>query len=426
MPRLLPRLLKRIKDPLLPRSSEQPWIPPKHRSTVVRQPPPPKQPSLAHEGRKQSIILDSLDPILKRSRYHRHKSTYPRLRVFTSPKKRRDPALQDDLFRAMSAEERAFWSSPYLRMLASPLRMCLLTRKLLPRAFLVRLAPKRLPTPLLGRSAQILVPEGLEHPQFDSSVRGLSTYALCSKAAIQLMAERGTSGMMMHSRVAQQVGHVLRVRVLQELHVLAGHLQKRPRGALDVSLVRRLTRAEWKNMKASGVAPYADAVALLVVPPLNRNPVTKMRPEPSASTAPPPVDEPDIRPARPSPPPTEMLPVAEDAFGDDYDLSAMLPSCKVPLYNGASLFPYRPQRAALHSSLLRLLDIERDARFGEQARTATSAREDKGSHAFLICSNAKSLKRADTVPLAIALWRLRLWEGAGWDIPNVGGWLKKP
>jgi len=52
-----------------------------------------------------------------------------------------------------------------------------------------------------------------------------------------------------------------------------------------LTLIRRLTRAEWKSIKSTGVIPYGNAVAVVVAPPLNRDPTTKMRPQTSVDGA---------------------------------------------------------------------------------------------------------------------------------------------
>ena len=41
--------------------------------------------------------------------------------------------------------------------------------------------------------------------------------------------------------------------------------------------------------------------------------------------------------------------------------------------------------------------------------------DQKASHAFLLCSDAETCRRADAAATAIALWRVRMWEGSGWE-----------
>lgn len=259
--------------------------------------------------------------------------------------------------------------------------------------------------------------------------------------------KRLSSNVIMHSWIGRHIAHLLRIRVLEELDVLAYNLCHIPKGGQEAPLLRRLTRAEWKQVKSSGVLPYKNAVALLVVPPLNKDPVTKSRPKRSTSATPPPVEEQPANIVRPGPPISILLPTSDEPIEEDdsRDVPMFLSRSKVPLYNGISLFPSRSHRAALHAGLLRVLDYERQARFQEHAidvarAWATKSAEEvrklkskvpraygdqKASHAFLLCSDANTLMRADAVPLAIALWRIRIWEGAGWEGSDAtaNGWI---
>ena len=243
-----------------------------------------------------------------------------------------------------------------------------------------------------------------------------------------------------------RIGHVLRVRVLQELELLAQRLQTRPRHAIERPVVRRLTRAEWKQIKETGVIPYDNAVAVIVVPPVNKNPETKERPTPSDSPKPTQEDEDDkyIPLEKPRLPVCALHPTAPKDTPIDVlaGTHGYLPPAKVPLYNGIAAFPSPSQRAALHKALNRVLAVERKARWRQHGRPEPGdkpeqeddgvkkdswARGDqKGSHAYVVFSDADTILRADTVPLAIALWRIRLWEGDGWEkktkFTSAGGW----
>ena len=235
----------------------------------------------------------------------------------------------------------------------------------------------------------------------------------------------------------EYVGHLLRLRILQELELLVERLQARPpHGAEEAPLLRRLTWKEFSAVRA-GREPLQDpdAVAILVVPPLNRDPTTKTRPAPTTS----PLPEPEPEPETPLPLALEErprttndgrpLPLSTMCYAvspkDTQGLPDVITPMKVPLYNGVALFPSKAQRAAFHERLCKLLEVERDARWRQHYLTLSSesgenrlvTRHPKGlaSPAFLLRSGAETVLRADTVPLAIALWRLRMWESDSWE-----------
>lgn len=244
----------------------------------------------------------------------------------------------------------------------------------------------------------------------------------------------------MHPLITQQVGHLLRVRVLQELQMLTRRLLRRRRLAKadEPPLLRRLTRAEWAEIKTSGVVPHKNAVAVLVVPPPNRDPGTKTRPAPSSSSMP---DSEDLslKELPNSLPLCVVYPTAEEKRFQSSGLPDTVPSSRVPLYNGASLFPSKTQRAALHAALGEVLRAERTTRLmtgsvpvlhGNDAESPDGVPlrakgDQKASHAILVCSDEKTLFRGDTVPLAIALWRIRMWEGGPDDDCSVD-WMAEP
>lgn len=221
--------------------------------------------------------------------------------------------------------------------------------------------------------------------------------------------------------------------------MLADRLQCNPRNSASSPIIRRLTRAEWDIVKTSGTIPYGNAIALIVVPPLNKNPVTRRRPEPSITSLP--SEDSEKQPLFSLSPLSTLLPTSPDTDlinpetpDSNLKLPDFLPCARVPLYHGVKLFPSRPQRAALYAGLLRLLSIERRARYREHGRPETKLSQppedkwargnQKASHAFLLSSDAQTVLRADVVPLATALYRMRLWVGQGWEGTkhDVGGW----
>ena len=175
---------------------------------------------------------------------------------------------------------------------------------------------------------------------------------------------------------------------------------------------------------------------MLIVPPANRDSKTKERMKPHSSAEPEPMlgnerDAPTPPPKRPLPPMSVLLPTSplRTHENDARELPDLVSSPRVPLYNGVPLFPTRPTRAALHKQLCELLTVEARARYCraraagtdeegcKEAKNNTQERakgDQKASHAFLLCSSADTVARADVVPLAVALWRLRVWSGEQW------------
>lgn len=291
-----------------------------------------------------------------------------------------------------------------------------------------------------------LLPDGIEHPKFKSLRSGKAMWVTCWKEAVNALEDKGEDLQPTHymtliyhhqgsykrfaplvrmsSRFAQHVGHLLRVRVLQELELLAEQLRNHSKTSSGCVL-RKLTRAEFQLIRETGTIPYPDAAAIIVVPPINRDPVTKMRPAPSKDTT----FDPQIlaespAPKRPSLPPY-LLHSASEISLETEDEPPLVPDARVPLYNAASFFPFKVQRAALHEGLNKLLALERPKPPPEVGRPSDGERnsDSKASHAYLLSSNAQSVLRADTVPLAIALWRVRMWEGGGWAHTSKRGWV---
>jgi len=316
-------------------------------------------------------------------------------------------------------------------MLASPIRKCIATERYLPTGlrfppptpvflsscpdFLIRLARMRLPPDLVDPKQKrhpdstALIPDGLQHPKFTARKSGTALYVFCNKAAISRLAERSAKHLAarkisVHALLAEQVAHLLRVRVLQELELLGDQMEHSVRQVQsDARILRRLTREEWNAIRETGVIPYPSALAVLVVPPLQRDPVTKKRPEPSMSTSPIIEDNP-ATPVKPPLPMSTLHFQSVDHLGCD-----VLPQGQIPLYNCVPLYPLRPQRAALFHLLTRLLAIEHKSH--KAFNKSKSLQDTRASHAFLLSSDAETVQRGDAAAVAIALWRLRMFEG---------------
>ena len=235
-----------------------------------------------------------------------------------------------------------------------------------------------------------------------------------------------SSAIKLPSSLADYIGHLLRLRILQELELLTERLQARPQKAEESPVMRRLTWKEFSAIRAGKPLEDQDAVAVLVVPPLNRDPTTKARPVPNTSPLPPELPPLETQPTAYN---GEPLPLSTMCYAfspkDFQGLPDVITPMKVPLYNGVALMPSKGQRAALHERLCKILMVERRARWRQHGLVSTSDLGDSRrakrrpkevtSPAFLLRSGAETVLRADTVPLAIALWRLRMWEGDSWE-----------
>lgn len=112
MPRLLPRLIKKLKEAPLaerrPRPLDEGRYIPWARTSAYR--PVPDRPSFGTLGRTQSIVLDHMSPVTNRHLYLRHKSAPPRVHVATSETTN---VSGQNRSREMTAKELEWWSSPY-------------------------------------------------------------------------------------------------------------------------------------------------------------------------------------------------------------------------------------------------------------------------------------------------------------------------
>ncbi|KAJ7638636.1 hypothetical protein FB45DRAFT_407592 [Roridomyces roridus] len=317
----------------------------------------------------------------------------------------------------MSEQERAWWSNPYLRMLASPMRQCSLTGRYLPKDFLVRLARFKIPEPLHKRGKVppfVIFPDGLQHHTFKARKSGRGMYLICARQWLDLfLSPRYKRFGVAPPRLAEQISHILRLRVLQELLLIAKRVQSlyRGRSGPAPALLRRLTRAELAQLRTTGVIPHPGALAVIICPPVNRDPTTKERPSVQGSMTDAPLE--DAQPATPkraTPPLSVLHPTSLRLNEDELDVEPHVKE-QIPLYNGVALFPGRVQRARLHELLTKILRVEGAWRFTTHTRLeqvqGSKKGEHKASHAFLVCPS----EEVDMAPLAVALWRVRMWEG---------------
>lgn len=245
-----------------------------------------------------------------------------------------------------------------------------------------------------------------------SHTRVRPSYSLRIARSLSIESAKRFKGNVVHSLLEKQIRHLLCLRVLQELTLLVERLEHRVHSS-QPPITRKLTRREFLDVQQTGVVPYQNAVAVLVVPPLNRNPITKQRPLGSMSPLPSNAEDVPIpEPKRPLPPLSTLhSTIAQgsqaDALGDIESHS----QCQVPLYHGVALFPDREQRMSLHKLLSRLLAIERKIEPVSNKRSG----DDKDSHAYVLHSDAEITHRGDVASVAIGLWRLRMFEGGSWE-----------
>ncbi|KAJ3715517.1 hypothetical protein C8R42DRAFT_681091 [Lentinula raphanica] len=457
MPRILPRLLKKLEETLSQEGFDDFNL--NHyrfRGKSLWKPPPPNPyPSFKPSDYPKSILLEPQNPITSSRDYNRRKTLPPRVYLPERAQKRKN-----DLFdspRRMSEEERGWWASPYLRMLSSPLRRCFQTQQLLPSAFLIRLGvfqapsckPSRFITPNSPPEA-VLLPDGLEHSKFRARRSGKGGYILCWKDAIERSRISGTyKRIVFNARlpsILDQIRHLLRLRVLQELQLVVDALRFRPLELVDKDrpLIRRLSRTEWHQLRTTGVMPDTvteNVMAVIVVPPLNRHPVTKERPKGLMSSLPTSFsDTEESKPPKFHRPALPLCTLHPTRSSDSDTVPQTDPPhvdfhSQTPLYNGVSLFPDPSQRAMLLKLLCRVLTMERNARAkltrheaeagSSNSPTSTTLAQDKkddesqasnrASHAFVLCSDAHAALSADMASVGLALWRIPMFEGFGWD-----------
>ncbi|KIJ37462.1 hypothetical protein M422DRAFT_211574, partial [Sphaerobolus stellatus SS14] len=412
MPRLLPKLIQRVQAA---RHSEiKPIIrKPSHPANTRRKGSLPLVANFSPHDRETSILLDEINPITNRDAYKYSKRRRPTVPIVTLPSRIRGKEVRRG--NEMTDVECQLWANPYLRMLSSPIRLCLLTGKNVPKDFLIRIAALGVSGPRLSRPMTALLPDGLEHPRFRRSSSGMGFYVLCWRDAVEELVKQGrykripSSGpLKVHSLFLEQIAHQLRMRVLQELEMLADRLRCAPQTSHENPGLRRLTMLEWNRIKSKGIIPQDGALAVIVVPPVGTR-VPKMLPENSGRK-----ESTDIG----------HISLLHNASKDKGFRMVSDPIKQVPLYHGVELFPLPELRTRLLAALKRVTIVERQARWRQGAKSVAQIKKpqelqgkmkkDRASHAFLLRGDANTIRRADTVPLAIALWRLRMWEGQGW------------
>ncbi|KAF8760233.1 hypothetical protein RHS01_02050 [Rhizoctonia solani] len=213
-------------------------------------------------------------------------------------------------------------------------------------------------------------------------------------------------GAEVHPLLEDQITSGLQARCVEEAELVANSLRTTARykpGEPAAFTIRRLTEVEYELVQNQSKIQDPKVMAVLVVPKVEDDPGT------------------DAKATQKS----QFL-----ARGDHFTLGTKAPPIpRIPIYWTSSLFQDPASRTALRKALDSALDSERTAI--QTARKSQPKAEDlykapyesKSRVAYAICAS----RRVDAVPLAIAFWRLRLWEGISDNqssfgrTPTVGG-----
>jgi hypothetical protein len=281
-----------------------------------------------------------------------------------------------------------------------------------------------------GTIVTYLLPDGLEHPKFRAISVGRGSYIILWKDALNELTRRGKflsllagphllidygrySGMKgghrrihrsaeAHGLLGDQVMYQLQERVLQELELVFEKYARLQRDSWSDHIVHQLSGHEVEDLtKQSRRVLSEDTLAIITFPADSDIPVDAPLPpmalllSASATLTTMPM----------------LSPLGE--FHDD-----LLPPHRLPVYNGGRLFPDISRRNSLRSWLEKLSAPAEaiESKVTNQRRTGDAA---KTETAFVIRNPRQILERGvDMVPPAIALWRIRLWDGEGWHAPQ--------
>lgn len=377
--RAMPRLLRRLARYLEAESSGKIKFrqrQPQGQETEKRPAQPLKKrlPITYRRDRDRSFLLD-VNPLIEKELYEVPKERAPLL-----PSEQRMPRPADGR-RAMNQVELDAAASPYMRMLCSPLRTCLFTRAILPNDMLIRFGGALDPE----TNARYLLPNNIEHPKYSEQAKGRSFWVSCRKEAVKHMVATGMHGMILpnlnsHSMITEQI---------EELCT---------------------------SSDGNSGGDLTGGAAILLFQEEPDQPKEQGQPEASASSH-----------------PIEGAPLSNSASRLITDRSSPLPARFVPLYDTATFLSVDIRRN-IQSLLKDILRTEMRARrriaksdvTTPEPSTTPQPDRPKGPQAYLLRSTSKTLHRADTVPVCIALWRLRLWAGQGWSKSLWGPWEVPP
>ncbi|PVG00949.1 hypothetical protein CPB86DRAFT_812792 [Serendipita vermifera] len=341
------------------------------------------QPYIRARDRKRSLILD-LNPIIDKSAFYTPRELPP---VLPSPSRQKERVNGRRLMTPVEVEAMA---SPYARMLSSPLRTCLFTRAILPQDLLIRFGGVHDP----DTKQKYLMPNNIEHPKFSKHVGGKNFWISCWKEAVRQTMITGKHAMAIpqleaHSLLLEQVEQMLQQRLIQELEILLTRLTNSRHiiGDQQERILRRLSREELYALFQSSASSLHGVSAIIIG---------------------------DV---------VSSQALALPAFQLIKDTSAVGGSRVVPFYN-MNVVLSSDNLARANTLFCDLYNAE--ANIDPKASGfQLSKGDDNTCNAYLLVSTPNTMARADTVPISIALWRLRLWAGQGWNGGLWGNWEKK-
>ncbi|KAI5481804.1 hypothetical protein MNV49_000081 [Pseudohyphozyma bogoriensis] len=281
-------------------------------------------------------------------------------------------------------------------VLKSPQRTCFLTNRVLPRAFLV---PFKLAKTASKHNSVILLTPELLHSRWTERKSGKAMYVMCREEAVDMLQKKGSykrlnASAVMPSYSTSVIKSQLARRIVQEATLLAERAKARPK-PYDCPF-RPLEKGEWENR---GWEKDARKVVAVVKLSSSSTPTSKRE---------------------------EGRLFSEVSEGTVlmYDLGTYFEGVLVPPRKGAE--GGEPEKGgALVEELRRALDEclelfarrkkreELGARMGLGVNDMKGLKVDVGKvgseEGFVIYGDDESDGAVDTVPIQLALWRLRLW-----------------
>lgn len=200
-----------------------------------------------------------------------------------------------------------------------------------------------------------------------------------------------------HGLLAEQVMYQLQERVLQELELVFGQLvglERHLQPSRDDYVVRQLADSEVESLRRQSLTDFSEDTLAIITFCADSNVPLEGVLQPMTLLF--------------GAPTTSPLLSHLGEFQDD-----LLPPHRVPVYNGRRLFPDPSRRTVMRSWLEKLCASPDTTNAKDTVEAA------KMETAFIIRNPRQMLeRRIDMAPLAVALWRIRLWDGEGWRAPQ--------